>query len=110
MGIAHSFIKLIAKYSSLSIDPSSEWSRSRRNIRVAINGNLVNNRKAFILLKEGKDTPLTIDRRKKWESIGFEFKGHPPWDQRRSQGPVEFKKSLEVTRNIRISNDFLKLH
>eukprot|EP00978_Attheya_sp_CCMP212_P034523 scaffold144926_cov85-Attheya_sp.AAC.1 len=49
--------------SSLSIDPSSKWSRSRRNIRVAIERNWVNNqRKAFRLLKEGKDTPLTIER------------------------------------------------
>jgi hypothetical protein len=43
------------------------------------------------LLKEGKGSRLTSDKRKKLESIGFEFKRHPSWDQR-FQELVDFKK------------------
>eukprot|EP00978_Attheya_sp_CCMP212_P006714 scaffold15573_cov69-Attheya_sp.AAC.1 len=45
-------------------------------------------------IKEGKDSPLTIDNREKLESIGFEFKCRPtcsPWNQR-FQELVDFKK------------------
>eukprot|EP00978_Attheya_sp_CCMP212_P009606 scaffold22774_cov55-Attheya_sp.AAC.7 len=45
----------------------------------------------YRLLKEGKDSRLTSDKRKKLESIGFEFKRHPSWDQR-FQELVDFKK------------------
>eukprot|EP00978_Attheya_sp_CCMP212_P027228 scaffold91055_cov49-Attheya_sp.AAC.3 len=43
------------------------------------------------LLKEGKDSILTIDRREKLESIGFQLKLRPPWDVR-FQELVDFKK------------------
>jgi hypothetical protein len=51
---------------------------------------------AFRLLKEGKDTPLTIDRREKLEGIGFVFICKPAhfdlhWDQRFEE-LVDFKK------------------
>eukprot|EP00978_Attheya_sp_CCMP212_P048359 scaffold508991_cov122-Attheya_sp.AAC.1 len=46
----------------------------------------------YSLLKEGKDSPLTIDRREKLESIGFQFKFHPHWDQRFEE-LVDFKKT-----------------
>jgi hypothetical protein len=39
-------------------------------------------RHAFRLLKKGKCSTLTIDRREKLESIGFQFKLHLHWDQR----------------------------
>jgi len=46
------------------------------------------------LLKEGKDSPLTIDECEKLESIGFEFKCQSidsPWDQH-FQELVHYKK------------------
>eukprot|EP00978_Attheya_sp_CCMP212_P035744 scaffold157481_cov33-Attheya_sp.AAC.1 len=45
------------------------------------------------LLKEGEDSPLTIEKRKKLENIGCELKGKQPpsWDQR-FQELVDFKK------------------
>eukprot|EP00978_Attheya_sp_CCMP212_P001096 scaffold2268_cov61-Attheya_sp.AAC.1 len=48
-------------------------------------------RTEYRFLKEGKDSQLTSDRLKKLESIGFEFKCHPSWDQR-FQELVDFKK------------------
>eukprot|EP00978_Attheya_sp_CCMP212_P014416 scaffold36710_cov58-Attheya_sp.AAC.2 len=53
-------------------------------------------RKQYCRLKEGKDSPLTNDKREKLESIGFEFKCHrshtiTPWDQRFEE-LVDFKK------------------
>jgi hypothetical protein len=51
-------------------------------------------RKQYRLLKEGKRSSLTNDRREKLESIGFVFKCQPPripWDER-FQKLVDFKK------------------
>eukprot|EP00978_Attheya_sp_CCMP212_P027180 scaffold90839_cov45-Attheya_sp.AAC.1 len=49
-------------------------------------------RSQYRLLKEGKDSSLTIDRCEKLESIGFQFKLHPHWDQQ-FQELVDFKKT-----------------
>eukprot|EP00978_Attheya_sp_CCMP212_P024723 scaffold78189_cov53-Attheya_sp.AAC.2 len=55
-------------------------------------GNWVNSQRAqYRLLKEGKYSSLNIERRKKFESIGFQFKLHPHWDQR-FQELLDFKK------------------
>jgi len=50
-------------------------------------------RKNYRLLKEGKDSPMTLEKREKLESIGFEFKCQPrsSWDQR-FQELVDYKK------------------
>eukprot|EP00978_Attheya_sp_CCMP212_P023315 scaffold71170_cov54-Attheya_sp.AAC.1 len=50
-------------------------------------------RRQYSLLKEGKESQLTIDKCEKLESIGFEFKRQPrsPWDER-FQELVNFKK------------------
>eukprot|EP00978_Attheya_sp_CCMP212_P045351 scaffold343173_cov55-Attheya_sp.AAC.3 len=57
-------------------------------------GHLVcNQRRQYHLLKEGKHSPLTSDRRQKLESIGFSFTITPcrPWDERFHE-QVDFKK------------------
>eukprot|EP00978_Attheya_sp_CCMP212_P040934 scaffold228807_cov51-Attheya_sp.AAC.2 len=48
-------------------------------------------RTQYRLLKEGKDSSLTIERREKLERIGFQFKLQPPWDVR-FQELVDFKR------------------
>eukprot|EP00978_Attheya_sp_CCMP212_P010375 scaffold25122_cov51-Attheya_sp.AAC.1 len=56
-----------------------------------------NQRRNYRLLKEGKDSLLTIDKQKKLERIGFAFKSRStyshkvPWDER-FQELVDFKK------------------
>eukprot|EP00978_Attheya_sp_CCMP212_P049509 scaffold674061_cov47-Attheya_sp.AAC.1 len=60
-----------------------------------LGGWVSNQRQAFRQLKEGKHSPLTIERREKLEGIGFVFICRPtittPWEQR-FQELVDFKK------------------
>eukprot|EP00978_Attheya_sp_CCMP212_P033701 scaffold137334_cov51-Attheya_sp.AAC.3 len=63
-----------------------------------LGGWVSNQRKQYRLLQNGKDSRLTIDKREKLESIGFEFKCRhttSTWSQR-FQELVDLKKSMDI--------------